>query len=411
MKVTVDWIKDYCPVTLGIDELCQRLTMGVAPLESSSALPDGDHVLELEITSNRGDLMGVLGVAREVHAITGTPLRLPDISYSTVSKKVDEVARVTVEDPELCPRYIARVVEGIKVGPSPAWLTRRLESVGLRSVNNVVDVTNFVCLEYGQPLHAFDLDRLAGSRIIVRRARAGEAMATLDGKKQALSPERLVIADEKDSVAIAGVMGGQDSEVTTDTTRILLESASFDAASIRRTARSLAMSTESSNRFGRGVAWDGVDQASRRAIALLLQVAGGEALQGEIDVAAPGEGDSSEITLRFEQIPRLTGVSIPADQAVSILESLGCAVVARREDSVTVSAPGHRRDLGREADLIEEVLRIFGYENVSENPKLTFFPVVQNLLESYRAEVQDLMIGFGYREVLTLTFAAPEADL
>lgn len=407
MKVTLDWLKQYCPFTEGTEELCEKLTMGVTPLESSSPLPDGDHLLELEITSNRGDLLGVLGVAREVHAITGAPFEPPDLAYPTVEREVQGVAKVTVEDPHLCPRYTARAVEGVKVGPSPDWLILRLGSVGLRSVNNVVDVTNFVCLEYGQPLHAFDLDRVAGSHIIIRRARAGERMTTLDGREQELEPDQLLIADEKAAVAVAGVMGGLDSEVTPATTRILLESAAFDPASVRRTARALSSSTESSSRFERGVAWGGVDDASRRAIALILEVAGGEALEGVIDIAAKGAGEPARISMRFAQLHRLSGVEVPEEEAVEILERLGCTTLGRDKESVTVSSPGHRTDIGREADLVEEVLRVFGYDKVPENPRLPLFPVEGNRMEDCRREVQDLLRGFGYREALTLSFSDP----
>ena len=408
MKVPKRWLETYCSPGLSPEDLCERITMGVAPIEGTEELPDGDLLLEIEVTNNRPDLTGVLGVAREVHALTGAPLETPDLDYPTDDRPVAEAAAVEVEDPDLCPRYIARVIEGVAVGPSPAWLVDRLESVGLRTVNNVVDVTNFVCLEYAQPLHAFDLDRLAGSKIVVRRARKGERMQTLDGAEHALDPDRLLIADAERGVAVAGVMGGLDSEVTAETTRILLESASFDPRSVRRTSRALDLSTESSQRFARGVAWQGIEDASRRATALIIEVAGGRARAGSIDVAAEGAGEAGEVALRFARLKLLTGVEIPPDEAVGALERLGFPAVSRDADGVTVRVGGHRTDIRNEADLIEEVLRVWGYDRVPENPRFPIFPVEPNPVEQGKRLVQDTLAGFGYREALTLSFAWPD---
>jgi len=265
----------------------------------------------LDVTSNRPDWLGHLGVARELAAVTGATLRRPKIGALPTAGVAGELTTVAVESPDLCPRYIARVIRGVKVGPSPAWLVEHLAAVGMRSVNNVVDVTNFVLMEYSQPLHSFDYDKLAEHRIVVRRAQDGEILQAIDGSKCELNHEMLMIADAARPVAVAGVMGGLNTEVTQGTTNILLESAQFDPMSVRKTSRRLQLMSDSNYRFERGVDPMGVDEASLRACQLIVELAGGQVAAGAVDVWAKPAGPW-QLALRPERTTRLLGLEIPA---------------------------------------------------------------------------------------------------
>ncbi|HHT9135519.1 MAG TPA: phenylalanine--tRNA ligase subunit beta, partial [Candidatus Avalokitesvara rifleensis] len=283
MKVSYCWLKEYCDFDLSAQELADTLTDAGFVVEEVNPLQD-DYCLDVEVTSNRPDCLGVLGIAREVAAITRSKLRLPEVDYEAGKAPVD--FKIHVEDSELCPHYTARVIRGVKIGPSPSWLQKHLKAVGLRPINNVVDITNFVLLESGQPLHAFDMDKLTGKKIVVRRAVKGEALKTIDGTRCDLTPETLVIADGVRPVAIAGVMGGVDTEVTEATKNILLESARFMPSTVRRAAKRFTLSTDSSYRFERGVDPEGVDWASRRVARLIQELAGGEVARDVIDIGS-----------------------------------------------------------------------------------------------------------------------------
>ena len=333
----------------------------------------GDVVYDLEITPNRPDWNSVIGIAREISALTGNPLHMPDVSIPQTNisdEAIEPLVRVRLEDSELCPRYTARVVRGVRIGPSPDWLRQILEAVGLRSINNVVDVTNYVMLEIGQPLHAFDYHLLIGKppTIVVRRAAEGESFTTLDDKKHTLTGNMLLIADEKKAVALAGVMGGQNSEINPSTVDVLIESAYFKPQNIRATSKKLELRTDSSYRFERGGDIGICDWASRRAAQLIVQTAGGKVLEQSID-AFPNPPSAKEIALRLDKTEDLVGVAIPHDQQVESLRRLGL-----QTDWSTAGAnpifrvPTFRVDIKREVDLIEEIVRLYGIDKVPSTP-------------------------------------------
>lgn len=344
----------------GILELAGDAEVGA---DVHQVLPLEDIVLELEITPNRPDCMSVVGVAREVSALTGAPLRLPSVELDECGPPVDTLAKVILEDPPGCPRYTARVVMGVETGPSPAWMQRRLTAAGLRPISNVVDVTNYVLLELGQPLHAFDLDLLAERTIIVRRATSGEPMRTLDGVDRRLDEATLVITDLSGPVAVAGIIGGEDSEVTERSANILIESAHFDPTSILLTSKRLGIRTEASARFERGVDPGGTAFAAARAARLMNELAGGQVASGVID-AYPEEIKPRTLELRPSRANKVLGTDLGGEEMAGILESLGARVKAG--EALTVTVPTFRPDLEREIDLVEEVARINGFDRIPE---------------------------------------------
>ena len=350
----------------GLMELPADSPVGVPLAE----LIDSDTVIDWEVTPNRPDWLSHIGIAREAAAVfdrTET-LRLPDTTLPAATEApVAEVADVRVKNADLCPRYTARVIRNVHVAPSPEWMQRHLRSVGIRPINNVVDITNFVLMEYGQPLHAFDYDVLSQGTVVVRPAREGEQITTLDGRQHTLSPKNLVIADPEKPVALAGVMGAANSEISEATQTVLLESAAFKPSSIRATARQFGLSTDSSHRFERGVSMTFVDEASRRAASLICELAGGELLDGVID-AYPAPYTPYELTCRYEKVNALLGTDIDARTVDECFERLQIPVQKHDEAQLTVSVPDFRLDLEREADLIEEVARLFGLDNIPEAP-------------------------------------------
>ena len=346
----------------GIMELDAALVPGT-PLVN--ALPKGETVFDLEITWNRSDCLSVIGIAREFAALLGRPLKLPAVDFSEEDgTDVNALAKVVVET-ENCPRYTARVLTGVQDGPSPDWMAKRLEQCGVRSLGLIVDVTNYVMLECGQPLHAFDHTRLAENTIIVRQAREGETIRTLDGVDRKLDPSMMVIADRNAPVAVAGVMGGEESEIENATQTVLVESALFAAPSIKRTATALGIHSEASHRFERSVDPGVADWASRRAVSLLQKYGGGKVAKGVIDVdnrPAP----AAPIRLSFARVRELIGIDLAADRMVSILVSLGLEVVSRDEGGASFKVPSWRVDLLEEADLVEEIARMNGLDNLPD---------------------------------------------
>lgn len=332
-----------------------------------------DVIYDLEITPNRPDLNSVIGIAREISALTGNALRWPKLEERTGQTGTSSLVRVDIQDAELCPRYVARIVRGVKVGPSPDWLKNRLEKVGIRSISNVVDVTNFVMLETGQPLHAFDYHLLAteadGVRtVVVRRAAEGEKFVTLDGKERTLSAEALLIADRTKGIALAGIMGGQNTEINDATHDVLIESANFKPQNIRATSKKLDLRTDSSYRFERGADLGICEWASQRAAVLIQQLAGGEILAGAVD-AHPAPKAKGKITLRTKKTTELLGVEIAPAQQRRFLESLALAVdAASSETELSVEVPTFRVDLKREVDLIEEIARFHGVDKIPSTP-------------------------------------------
>ncbi len=334
-----------------------------------------DVVYDLEVTPNRPDLNSVIGIAREIAAVTGNPLKMPAISNqcAATSEEAGKLVAVRLEEPELCPRYTARVVKGVKVGPSPDWLRQTLEKVGIRSISNVVDVTNYVMLETGQPLHAFDYHLIAGGgdgrpTIVVRRAAAGEKFTTLDGQERTMIGDMLLIADEQKGIALAGVMGGANTEIREDTADVLIESASFLPTNIRRTSKSLGLRSESSYRFERGCDIAIADYASQRAAQLILETAGGTLVPGVVD-ACPKVPGGKVITLRHDKVSALLGVEIPTDKQSQMLRSLGLSVhESSGQDQTSYRVPTFRVDLKREVDLIEEIARLQGVDKIPSTP-------------------------------------------
>lgn len=392
----------------GLLELAADAPIGVPVSE----VLDTDTVIDWEITPNRSDWLSHIGIAREIAAVTGTydKLRLPEIGLvESETVKVADLAAVEVLDPDLCPRYTARVIRNVKIGPSPDWMQKALRAVGLRPINNVVDITNYVMLECGQPLHAFDYEFLAGHRIVVRRAMAGEKIVTLDETKLTLTTDNLLICDGERGVALAGIMGGLNSEIRETTTTVLLESAVFHTSNIRASSRNLGIATDSSHRYERGVDIEMCESASRRAAALMAQYAGGEVAAGLIDAYAQPYTPHT-VTARFARINALIGVEIAPETVRELLRNLGVGIAEMTDTTITISVPSFRHDLEREADIIEEVARLYGLDRIpaaqsacrSGGPrKADAFYV----LEESRAQLR----GLGLQETMTYSFVNPEA--
>ena len=364
MNISYNWLCELVDVTLAPRALAERLTMvGLAVDAVHEA--GADFVLEIDLTSNRPDCLSHLGVAREVAAIEGSEVRLPATMVARMDEKASDFASVEIVDEQLCPRYAARVVRGVKIAPSPAWIVERLQAIGQRPINNVTDITNFVLHELGQPLHAFDLSTLAERKIVVRRARAGEKLKTLDGAERTLDGEMLVIADAARAVALAGVMGGEETEITDSTTDVLIESAYFKPESVRRTSKQLGLQTEASYRFERGIDYEGVRLAQDRCVALICEIAGGAASIDAIDVY-PRRIERGTVALRPERIEKITGLDVPTDESESILVSLGFEKTLGGDDSMSFVVPSWRGDVSIEEDLVEEVARHYGYDKMTD---------------------------------------------
>ncbi|KGO33360.1 phenylalanyl-tRNA synthetase subunit beta [Desulfobulbus sp. Tol-SR] len=363
-----------------------------------------DTMIEVDLTPNRPDCASVIGIAREIAGKLQRPLRLP-----VEGARVDHASRsfsVDVESPELCPRYAARLVTGVKIGPSPLWLRNRLTSIGLRPINNVVDITNFVMMEYGQPLHAFDFDNLKGGKIIVRSPKAGETkFTTLDGVERELNPEMLLICDGERPVAMAGVMGGMNSEVTDDTTTVLLESACFNPVSIRKTARRLGLASDASYRFERGVDPEGVCNAMNRAVQLLCDLAGGTAEDAGQDMYM-GRLPLKSLTLRVSRSNALLGIDLHAATIATLLQSIGFRCKHKDADTLWVRPPTFRVDIDREADLIEEVARLHGYGNIPVTlPQVSLSYPEQDQGRIKRTTIARLLTGIGFSEAINYSFS------
>jgi len=401
MIVSWNWLKHYVPLKMDVAELEHRLAMAGLNHESTVRV-DGDLAIDLEVTSNRPDCLGHLGVAREVAVLWDLPLSLPDPQPPTTGDDVGQLTNVTIECPEFCDRYTARVIRGVKIGPSPDWLVSRLQTLGLASINNVVDVSNYVMMECGQPLHVFDLNLLEGPEIIVRSARAGEQFEAIDHRMYELDPSMCVIADAQRPVALAGVMGGVNSEVRESTTNLLIESAEFAPLTIRNTARKLSLHSPSSYRFERGVDPLGVEWASRRCGELILQLAGGELASGVLDVGRPYE-QRAPITLRLSQLPRVLGIEVPLPEVRRILSALGNQELRSSSQQVEVAPPSWRRDLTREIDLVEEVARIHSYEKIPEDVGVPMAPSQRSDADRVLEKIRHGLTATGMDEAMTVS--------
>lgn len=359
-----------------------------------------DIIYDVSVTPNRPDCLSHIGIARELALAFGLKLKKPEVKVNESDRKISDYASVEIVDVENCPRYSTRVVLNVKVGPSPKWLQNYLKSVGLRPINNIVDITNFVLYEIGHPLHAFDYDKLAGHKIIVRRAQGGEAFITLDGKVRTLRNDTLMICDAEKPVAIAGVMGGQNSEITEQTRNVLIESAYFNPINIRRTSKYLGLSTDASYRFERGADPNALIWALDRAAQLMAEIAGGEVLKGVIDIY-PVKIEPKIISLRFSRLNSIIGFEIPKDEVVKIIEGLELEILKHSVDGLTVRVPTFRPDLEREIDLIEEVARVYGYDKIPDKMNSVIYFPTEEIKPDFHELVRERLIGAGFKEIVT----------
>jgi phenylalanyl-tRNA synthetase beta chain len=433
MNISYNWLRELTGTTLEPRELAGRLTMIGLAVDSVHTAGD-DFVLDFDLTSNRPDCLSHLGIARELAVLEGSRVRLPESAPPATGRHSADFTAVEIRDEDLCPRYAARVVCGVKIGPSPGWLGKRLEAIGQRPINNVADITNYVLHEQGQPLHAFDLRKLARERIVVRRARAGEKLLTLDGVERQLDEQMLVIADAERAVAVAGVMGGEATEISNETVDVLIESAYFAPASVRRTSKLLGLHTEASHRFERGVDYEGVLRAQARCVALICELAGGAAAVDAIDVY-PRKLSRVEVSLHPSRVRKLSGLEVPVDEIKRILYALGFAELqatpmdtvsqAKLADAVPVEdardgvpeasgavseaplnfvVPSWRVDIEREEDLVEEVVRQAGYDRISsELPPVSMAGEYQPG-ESRKRRLRSTLQTLGFDEAISFSF-------
>ncbi|MGB7344437.1 MAG: phenylalanine--tRNA ligase subunit beta [Pirellulaceae bacterium] len=409
MLVSWKWLSKYVDLSMDREELEQRLALSGLNHEGTEIV-DGDPVIDLEVTSNRGDCLGHLGVAREIAVLYGSSVKTPEVVITESSESVDSLLSVENKFVDACPRYTARVIRGVKVGPSPAWMVEALNAVGIASVNNVVDATNYVMMECGQPLHAFDYAKVADAKIIVRSGKNGEKFQAIDHKDYELDEATCVIADAKHADAIAGVMGGADSEVDENTTDLVIEAAVFTPLVVRRAARKLKLQSPSSYRFERKVDPFGVDWASRRVCQLIQGLAGGEVAKGVIDTA-PEIPERESITLRSGQVKRVLGVDIPPQEFTRILNELGCAADGDDSDEgISYVPPTWRHDLTREADLIEEVARIYGYDKIPEDAPIPVTPSEKRPFDVAMDRVRTILTSAGMSEAMTPSVVTAKLD-
>lgn len=399
MRISYNWLKDYINLNAAPEKLAELLTMSGLTTESILHKEGNDYILEVEVTANRPDWLSHIGVARELSAITGNKLKLPNVLKIKPSK--DKVGvKINVEEKTLCPRYTLRVIKNVKIADSPDGLKKKLDAMNLRPVNNVVDITNFCLFETGQPMHAFDMDKIEGGVIIVRRARKGEKIITIDGVERELSDSMLVIADKVKAIAIAGVMGAINTEVTGATKNILLEAASFDQISVRRTARSLGISTDSSYRFERKIDINNIVYSSARAASLIKESARGE-ICNFIDIGKNIPSKKS-ITLRLSKLEETLGVEVPALAAKRIISSLGMKIKKVSKKNIIVEPPPFRYDLNAEIDVVEEIARIYGYNKipstipviVEQENKIPFERNIEKIIRT-------ILTGLGADEIIT----------
>ena len=409
MKISLEWLRDYVKADLPVPELVDRLTM-IGLVADSVEETAGDTVLDIETYANRPDTLGHLGIARETAAMLDKPLEPEDWPLAELPEKTSDLTDIQIQDEALCPRYCALIVKDVAVGPSPDWLRRRLDAIGLRPINNLVDVTNYVLFATGQPIHAFDFAKLGGSRIVVRRARRGEALVDLEGRRLELEPDMLVIADESDAVALAGVIGGQASAVSEGTRDVLIESANFDPVSVRLTARRLGLATDASYRFERGADVGFPPRAAVMAASLMIQVGGGRASRGVLDIHSRPR-KAKFLVLRHRRIGELLGVDVPPEFVERILPHLGFGVESLPKDGWRVEVPSFRVDIDREADLVEEVARFYGYDRIPAQvtPARSFQPPADRRRDRVR-RLRRAVLKEGFDEVINWSFADPERE-
>ncbi|NLS44174.1 MAG: phenylalanine--tRNA ligase subunit beta [Firmicutes bacterium] len=408
MLVPYKWMAEYVPGLPPPEDVAEALTSGGTACESI----DGDKenpIFNFEITHDRADCLSILGIAREAAAIFGLRLKHPKLFVDEEENMVNELATVKIISPDLCKRYVARVITEVNIGQSPQWMQRKLLSCGIRPVNNVVDVTNYVMLELGQPLHAFDLDLIKDGKLVVRRARDGESIITIDEETRELSEDMLVISNDRSPVAIAGVMGGISTEVTESTTQVLLEAATFDSVSIWRTSSALKMRTEASIRFSRGMWPDNAGLGIARATALISDLGIGKTATSKID-EYPRFEPPLYIRLRPARVNRLLGITIDPDEIKLILMRLGFILDEYNDSLYRVLIPSHRMDVTQEEDLVEEVARIYGYDRIPPSIPRGLPPVIQlDPRKRLISKIGEVLRGGGLTEVNTITFTSEAA--
>ncbi len=411
MLVSWKWLSRYLNLTVSHDELASRLSLSGLNHESTHSVAN-DIVIDLEVTSNRGDCLGHLGVAREIAVLYDLSVCSPEPNLNELtdsSTDISSLLSIENEFPEACSRYIARVIQGVKIGPSPKWMSDLLASIGIVSINNVVDATNFVMMECGQPLHAFDHAKLAGHTIRVRRANEGETIQAIDHRNYVLEPSMCIIADASDAVAVAGVMGGAASEVTEATRDLVIESAIFTPLSVRRTARALKLHSPSSFRFERRVDPEQLDWANRRVCELIVQSAGGKVASGSIDTA-PARTTGPTVVLRASEIERVLGIEVPEAVVNRILTGLGCTLTNSATTPPSYMPPSWRHDLTREVDLIEEIARIHGYDKIPEDSPISVAPSARRSFDVGVERIRSVMMAAGMCEAMTPSVVVDRLD-
>jgi phenylalanyl-tRNA synthetase beta chain len=417
MNISYNWLKDLVDFDFSPADLAQKLTNVGLAVEAVHRRAD-DFVFNIDLTSNRSDCLSHLGVGREVAVIQNSNLKIQNTADGRrqTAEKIENLTNVVVEDAELCPRYTAQIVRGVKIGASPEWLIKRLEAVGERSINNVADVTNYVMHELGQPLHAFDFNKLKGKRIVVRRARTGEKMTTLDGAEREFDETMLLICDAERAVAIGGVMGGADSAISENTTDVLIEAAFFKPENVRQTSRKLNLTTEASYRFERGTDIEMILRASNRCAELICQIAGGVATDAAIDVY-PIKRSETIVSLRPGKVAELTGLKVEQAEMKRILRSLGfddkgesAKSDGRGENRLIFAVPSWRHDIEREEDLIEEIARHTGYENIKEELPPAFGAGAYQPNEKRKKAIRRALADLSFNEALSYSFIDARHD-
>ncbi len=400
MLVSWEWLSDYVDIGISHEDMAMRWALTGLNHEGT-VMVDGVPVIDLEITSNRGDCLGHIGIAREASVLLQSELRFPSPQLKTADELASKTLIIENQFVEACPRYIGRLIRGVKIGPSPLWLQKRLIAIGVKPINNVVDATNYVMFECGQPLHAFDFANIRGGKIIVRPAHDKENFVAIDHRTYQLDPQMVVIADAERAVALGGVMGGVESEVSDSTVDILLEAAEFMPLSIRRTARKLKLHSPSSYRYERRIDQANMDWASRRCCEIILETAGGQLMSGSVDT---GERlpERTPILLRENKIASVLGIDVPWERSLEILVHLGCQVSGSTSDAdARVIAPSYRADLTREIDLIEEIARIHGYEQIPEDAAVPLVSSTKRPKDIVMETVRRVVCATGFDETMT----------
>ncbi|HEY5839018.1 MAG TPA: phenylalanine--tRNA ligase subunit beta, partial [Pyrinomonadaceae bacterium] len=408
MFISYNWLHELTGTKLNPEEIRERLTnvgLAVDAVEQRGE----DFVLDVEVPSNRGDCLSHVGIARELAVIEKSQVQSPKSKVPEANGKTADLTSVTIDDPDLCPRYAARIVRGAKIGPSPGWLVKKLETIGQRPINNVADITNYVLHELGQPLHAFDLAKLDEQRIVVRRARRGEKIKTLDGVERALDEQMLVIADASRPVAVAGVMGGEESEISNATTDILIESAYFNPQSVRRTAKLLGLNTEASHRFERDTDPEGVIRAQERCVALICEIAGGTATEDAFD-AYPNPVQRKEVILRPPRVEAITSLKVETEEVQRILAALGFEQRAQDGAALRFTVPSWRHDVSIEEDLVEEVARHAGYAQIQEALPPANSAGEYHSTESCKRALRTALAARSYDEAISFSFVEQTND-